>query len=356
MDRYLLAVEMLGRGQYQEALPLLGQLRRELPDDLSVWLVLGNALAGAGQLHEAEGCYTTCVTLWPDSYLAYFHRGLCRFELGKFAEATDDFGNVLRLRSGFPAALVNRALAHQQLGQLQDALNDLTAALEAHATETRIYFIRSRIRQQLGDRAGAEEDRREGLQRQPSDEKSWLARGMAKLPGDPRGALDDFRQALQANRRSRDALQNVAHVLSERMNEPEDAIPVLDELLELTPNDPAIWVARGVLNARRGDRQAAIADAQHALRLEGVTAMQHQIQYQAGCIYALTSAQHPGDAKTAVSLISQAIRFEPKWLRLAVTDPDLKSLRANQEFHAVLSAASTFDRIGTNRESDEKSN
>ena len=98
----------------------------------------------------------------------------------------------------------------------------------------------------------------------------------AAWPGshdDPPAALDDFRHALRLNPRSRAARQNIAHVLSERMNKTVEAIDVLDELLELAPEDPAVWVARGVLRARQGDRSAAIRDAQHALRLEAAVAM-----------------------------------------------------------------------------------
>ena len=109
LDQWLLAVEMLGQERYGDALPLLREARRELPEDLSVWLALGNALAGVGQLHEAEGCYTTCVTLWPECYLAFFQRGLCRVELGKFDQSKDDFDDVLGRRPRLPAALVNRA-------------------------------------------------------------------------------------------------------------------------------------------------------------------------------------------------------------------------------------------------------
>ena len=35
-------------------------------------------------------------------------------------------------------------------------------------------------------------DRAEGLRRQPADELSWVSRGLARLPGDPKGALADF--------------------------------------------------------------------------------------------------------------------------------------------------------------------
>ena len=43
----------------------------------------------------------------------------------------------------------------------------------------------------------AKKDFAEGLRREPSDELSWLTRGLAHLPGDPKRALHDFEQALE---------------------------------------------------------------------------------------------------------------------------------------------------------------
>jgi serine/threonine protein kinase/Flp pilus assembly protein TadD len=351
-DQLLLAVQLLRQGEHDRAVPWLERARDRFPEDFSVWLLLGNALAATGHYHEAEGCFTTCVALCPESYLGYFHRGLCRFELGKYRPSRQDFDETLRRRPRLPSALVNRALAHQSTGELQDAERDLTSALEAGATETRIYFVRARIRQQLGDLAGAEQDRREGLRRQPRDEKSWIARGIAKLPTDPQAALADFRQALQLDPRSQAARQNVAHVLAERMDQTGRAIAILGESLDIRPDDPAVWIARGVLHARQGDRDEAISDAQQALRLQAPPDMRHQILYQAGCVYALTSADEPADIATAVALIAQAIRLQPKWSRVAATDPDLGNLRADENFRTILSAAETFGRLTRDQEGE----
>jgi tetratricopeptide (TPR) repeat protein len=223
----------------------------------------------------------------------------------------------------------------------------LTLALEAGATETRIFFVRSRIRQQLGDLAGSRQDHEEGLRRQPSDEKSGVARGIARLSSDPRAALADFRRALQLNPQSRDARQNIAHVLAERMHKPQEAIAVLDELVESEPGSPQPLVARAVLHARMGNRGAAVGDAEQAVQLASSADERCQVQYQAGCVYALTSKQHPGDVETAIDLVVRAIRFDPRWRRAAVADPDLNALRKNDRFLSLLATFDDLDKMTT---------
>src|SRR5262249_57575027 len=87
-----------------------------------------------------------------------------------------------------------------------------------------------------GDAKGAKEGRETGLRLEPQDELSFVVRGSARLPADPKGALADFDGALGLNPRSLHALQNKANALSEFLRRPADAIEVLDRLLQLYPH------------------------------------------------------------------------------------------------------------------------
>src|SRR5262249_17532867 len=159
------------------------------------------------------------------------------------------------------------ALAHLGLNRPADALQELTQALELPCP-TRVYFMRALVRQQVGDAEGARRDREEGLRLTPRDERSWIARGWARLAGDPRGALADFDQALALNPRSRDALQKKAHVLAEFLGRTEESVAVLDRLLALDPESVPALGGRGVLLARQGKRSPALRDAESCLRLD----------------------------------------------------------------------------------------
>src|SRR5438132_10335663 len=84
--------------------------------------------------------------------------------------------------------------------------------------------------------AVAKLDMEEGLRLEPTDEASWIARGLARQPRDAKGALADFNQALEINPRSVDALENKANVLSECLGRGNEAIKVLDRAVELHPD------------------------------------------------------------------------------------------------------------------------
>src|SRR5262249_26328178 len=143
----------------------------------------------------------------------------------------------------------------------------------------------------------------EGLRREPRDEQSWLARGVARLADDPQGALADFEAALQLNPRSRVALENKAHVLAERLGRPDEAVAVLDRAIGWHPDYVLARAGRGVLLARQGKRDAALREAEEALRRERTPAA----AYQVAGIYALTSRQQAADRVQAYRLLAAAL-------------------------------------------------
>src|SRR5262249_51553952 len=123
------------------------------------------------------------------------------------------------------------------------------------------YYHRGRLALERGDRASARLDLDQALRLRPNHVASWIARGLARLPGDAPGALDDFDRALALDPRSRAALQNRASVLSEHLGRTEEAVRVLDQVVDLHPEFLPARVGRGVLLARLGRTAAALRDA-----------------------------------------------------------------------------------------------
>jgi serine/threonine protein kinase/predicted Zn-dependent protease len=335
-ERFLLISDQLDRGRFQEALAFIREASDRDPTNFASWLLLGNAHASLGQLDDAQACFSVGIRLRPDLIWPYINRGIAALEHTDYNRALADFDYAIKARPNFTEARVNRALAKLGLGDAGGAIADLNAALEDPATPTRAYFIRARARQQLGDLAGAEADHREGLRRVPRDELSWVARGLAKLPAHPQGALSDFDEALKLNPRSKPALQDKASVLSESLGRAEDAIRTLDRLISMHPSYVAAVAGRGVLLARAGYRDAALRDAQHAMRLDRGP----DVQYQVAGIYALTSRHAEGDRREALRLLSSALRKKPAWLQVVPHDPDLDAIRNLPEFRNLLEAAS----------------
>ncbi len=332
-DHYLAGSERLAQGRYREALPLLKTAADMEPQHFWARLLLGICHDGLSQDVEARGCYTTSIALWPEFPWAYFNRGLVYLRQNDYSSALADFDRVVRLRPDFSEVYVNRALAWQGLKKYQAGIDDLTRALELGATYTRIYFMRARLRELAADRDGAKQDFAKGLQLEPTDEKSWIARGIAKLSSDLPGALADFAKAAELNPRSLAALQNQAHVLS-KLGRNEQAIRLLDQAIEFYPDYVPARAGRGVLRARLQQRQAAHEDADAALARDFGPAT----QYQVAGIYALTSRTDPDDRAHALRLLSSALR-KGFGFELLEQDEDLDPIRDRPEFRQLVDAA-----------------
>lgn len=339
-DAYLVALERIAHGEFAAAADAAKPRVDADPQDYALRYALAQAYRGQGETLAAIDEFTACAALAPESHLAFFYRGLCRLEREDFRSARADFDEVLRRSPGLPAALINRAIARERLGDVPGAIADLSAALENGSQETRVYFLRARFHEKAGDTAAAERDRQEGFRLPARDEASFMARGVARLPSDATAALEEFRTALRHYPESAGVRRNIAHVLSERLNRPDEAIVELDAVIEQRPRDAAALVGRGVLHARRGQREVAHRDAQQALR----TSRDGQTVYQAACVFALTSSDAPDDAATAMKLLAESLLLEPRTARIAATDADLRPLAEKTEFRRLLSAAAMLDR------------
>jgi tetratricopeptide (TPR) repeat protein len=307
---------------------------KEDPKNAWAWFCQGVCHQELGQDAEAVACYNACLALYPDSYEFHYNRGLVYQRQKRLVMAAYDFDEAIRLRPDRPEHHIARGVLHAERGEHKEAVAEFTTALDQGAAQTRVYFLRARSLDQLGDAKGATRDREEGFRRTPTDEISWTARGMARLAKDPKGALADFDEALKLNPRYFAALQNKAHVLSERLDRNDDALLVLDREVELYPDFMPGLLGRGVVRARLGKRAEALEDAKAALdRDRGPGTF-----YQVANIYALTSLLAPEDRETALINLSKALR-NGYGADIVDTDSDFDAIRALPEFKQIVEAA-----------------
>ncbi len=328
-DHQLLAHERMLSHRHAEAVRLLEPALEGARSYFTGWFVLGAAYLRLSRFQDAESAFTACLSIDPDSAPALFWRGVARCKQAAFSKGLADFNRGIGLDADSAQFLVNRALVYKQMGRLREAERDLTRALELGATESRILFIRSRVRHELADHAGARLDREAGLRRTPTDELSWIARGMARRTDDPHGAIEDFEAALTVNPRSWRALQNLAEIHGHQPDGVARAIECLDRLLELEPDVPKWPATRGIFLSRVGRVDEAIRDAEAALELR----RDADTLYRVAGIFAQTSPQVPQNADMALELLARAAVLEPALVvKYLPTDPDLRPLRNTAKF------------------------
>jgi tetratricopeptide (TPR) repeat protein len=324
----------LQRGRPHEALPLFQEATRQDPSNYWGWFLLADCHQKLGEDRESAAYYAVSIALWPRSFAAHFNRGLAYLRQNDHARARAAFDEAVRLRPADADAHVNRAIARQGCKDYPGAVQDLTRALELAGTSPRVYFLRAEARALAGDRAGAARDRAEGLRRRPTDATGWVARGLARVASDPKGALADFDEALRLEPQALPALQNKVHILSERLGRTAEAAGLLDRVVALHPGFVPAIAGRGVLLARLGRREPALRDAREALRRDTSPFR----LYQVACIYALTSRRHADDRLEAFRLLSAALA-RGFGFDLLETDRDLDPLRERPEFARLLRAA-----------------
>lgn len=334
VDERLQAQLLLQQHNFTEAAELLKTLRDREPTDPVYWLLLGNAEAATGELSDAEAALTASVALQPDSYVALYNRGLCRFQRQRFDGAADDFSTVLAARPDLVCARLNRAIAYESTGRHDDALADLDAAIDSGAAPPRAYLIRSRVRHTVGDHAGAESDLEAGLAAEPGDEAGWVARGVARLAKDPQGALEDFQEALRRWPSSQLALKNIVHVTADRLGKEDDALAALSAWIELDPTSDDALIGRAVLNARRGERAAALRDLDAALALS----QRPVTLFQAACVLSRTGEEDESDLARGMGYLSRALEADEPLRRRAAGDPDLAQLRQTAGYRRLMTA------------------
>lgn len=335
---WLRIAELDRQREFRRALELLRQYEPERGGSIAYWRTRAEHHAAVGDWSEAVAAFTTALALSPrpDADLLG-RRGAARLALKAYPSARDDHDAALRLEPNNASLYRDRAQARLGLGDAEGALADLEKAANLDPAHTRVHFMRSRIHARVGDRQAAIQDQAEGLSQIPGDELSWIARGLARMARDPEGALADFDGALGENPESRQALQNKASVLSERLGRAEEAVAVLDRLVELHPEYVPARAGRGVLLARLGRREAAHADASAALALSD----EPFIRYQVAGIFAMTSRSHPEDRSEALRLLATALR-DKEGLGLISTDPDLEPIRGDPMLDRLIEAARTL--------------
>lgn len=299
------------------------------------WLSLGGLQFSVGQTEDARNSFLLCHSLDPRIPLATFYLGILESKRRNFASAEHWYGRCLALKPHWDEAIMNRASVRIELGKYSEALSDLKSMQARMKKLPRSYFIQELALTRLGKRGEAIESRRTGIELEPTDAQGWNARGEARLrlnPPDAAGALSDFNEAIALDLSLSRSYENAAHVLSERLGRPEDALKQLNEVIKLDPAYALAWSSRAVLQARAGNFQQSLADVEQALGLERTPI----ICYQAASALALIPEKH---SNRAIELLKEALRKDVSLAKLMQRDSDLKELFNHSQLQEILAAA-----------------
>ncbi len=163
-------------------------------------------------------------------------------------------------------ALLNLAAAHVELGNVTLARATLDRAALRDPRLAPIYTERGYVRARLGDIDGAFADYDRAIAMDPRGADARMGRGtLALRQGDPARALEDFDALVRHNPRDADAWFNrgLAEAARGRMAE---AVRSFSTVLTLAPEDAGAWLERG--RAQAGTATGpALADMTRAIEI-----------------------------------------------------------------------------------------
>jgi serine/threonine protein kinase/tetratricopeptide (TPR) repeat protein len=330
-ERTIDALALMLQSEPRKSLELLEYT--DPPESLRLihWMTCGRALLEIGESRRAVTAFTMAMRGSSASGVL-LNRGMAYFRLGSLSEADADFTTCIQQSSADVSGYLNRYAVRTAMGRTNEAMLDLNRAIELQPESARLRLIRSRELRSAGHLKAAREDFEFAMKSRPSSVEDWLSVALAKLSMDPQQSLQDLESAETLHGPDASILQTMAHVLSEHLQRPDDAIRALDRVLQLEPAFQKALAGRAVLHARLGNVELALADVQ---RLESPeVSPTAEAQYQMACSLALCSQTQSNLRTRAIKLLAQAVR-QNYGGELMATDADLDAIRSLPEFQII---------------------
>jgi len=255
------------------------------------------------------------------SDVAYFYRGIARYDLGDRQGAIVDYNQAIAINPQYADAYSNRGIAKAVLGDKQGAIADFNQAIAIIPLYAGAYVSRGLTKRLLGDKQGAIDDYNQAIAINPQDADAYHKRGTAKYYlGDMKGAIDDYNEAIAINPQDADAYHKRG-AAKYYLGDMKGAIDDYNEAIAINPQDAGAYNNRGTAKFGLGDKKGAIDDYNQAI------AMNPQ---DAGAYNNRGSAKFKlGDKQGAIVDFSTAIALAP-------ADGMYYANRAEARFHSAL--------------------
>lgn len=207
-----------------------------------------------GRAHEAEQAYRDVLRSdWRNPDL-HDGLGIALLTQGRVKESFEEFDRAVKLDSEKLLYRIHRGMARADLGRYAEAEEDFRAADASPLPEDRldVAVSRGRMRQRQGDFAGAEEQFAAALSRDPRSFDALLGRGVARESrGNIAAAAEDYLEAVKLQPKSPEANLRLGLALV-TLKKKALGKRYLERAVELDPAGDAGSKARMVLESITG--------------------------------------------------------------------------------------------------------
>ncbi|MGP1382488.1 MAG: tetratricopeptide repeat protein [Thainema sp.] len=212
--------------------------------------------------------------------LSLFQLGINAYKAGQYERAVDAFTQAIRVEQASASAYADRCLSYIRLYAYAEAINDCTQAIQLDSQNAESYLNRGLAYYYTNKLEAAILDFNRVLDIQADDYRAYYNRGLAQSAlGHYQSAIADYNLSIQHSPALPDA--RMAAVYSERgaarlaLHQIDDALPDLNQAIELNESDAEAYFNLGWLKYQRGNLQAAISNfhqAAHYFRTQGAEA------------------------------------------------------------------------------------
>ena len=248
------------KGNYQEAINYYtGFLRKYLSDEIA-YFNRGVAKFNLTDYRGAIQDYTKAIEINPDYADAYLNRGIAMMNLKDCQGAIQDFNKAIEINQNFASAYFCRGVAKDDLEDYGGAIADYTKAIELEPNDAGAYINRGILKGKLGVSAGEIQDYTKAIEINPNDASAYFNRGNAKArSNDNRGAIQDFNQAIELNPIHAGAYNGRGFVKNQ-LSDYRGAIQDFNKAIQINPNAAQAYMNRGMTKIMMGDKDGGCLD------------------------------------------------------------------------------------------------
>ncbi|KAG7232420.1 hypothetical protein INR49_008883 [Caranx melampygus] len=252
-EHYANGQEAMEKFQYEKAVICFSRAITLQPEQTQLYVSQAEAYLQLCDFQSAAACYKKAWLLEPGAFrdrlaFIYYLQGQCLFDRRLFPEALEAFSKAAEVKPGCRAYTVRSLACLTATGHLTDCLQLVNDWMVSDGVTSDLYVLRARLHQQLHQMSQCYRD---------------VTAALALNPACPEaGALLQQLQGASEWARQKAVDRAVSGQLPE-------ALCMINVALDNGPQDPRLYLFRGILYRRLKDFTAAIEDLVQAVELSG---------------------------------------------------------------------------------------
>lgn len=296
-------------GRYEEAIKVLKQAVRVIPDDRDSWWWLADSYKELGETENAIKAYKQCVRITPDNTSALFLLGCNQEKLGRHKESAETFKQLIKVEPDDASNHRFLGLAYHNLERYQEAIEAYKKGMTIDPNYSHSYTNLGHTYNTLGRYQEAMELYTQAINIDPNDALVYfvyneLGNVLRKL-GSFDKAAESYKQAIKIKPDFDSAYFNLALVYNDLGNHVE-AIEAYKQIIRVDPNNAGVFNGLGVAYNDLEHYEEAIQAYKKAINLNPRYAIAYS---NLGLTY-----YNSGSYKEAIQNYKQAVKIDPDYV------------------------------------------